>query len=82
MGIADPENLPVQLVQELHGDMLGQWLPFAIADIYAVALAYATNGKQRLTRVDILESWGFDLKAEIERNREHETNKALADWFN
>ena len=79
MGV-DPSQASLNLVKELHGDMLGAWLPVAIADIYSLILAYATNNKQRINRIEILEGWGFDMQNIINAIREQQTESAFAGW--
>ena len=81
MGIQSINDIPAQLVQISHGDMLGGWLPVAIADIYSLILAYATNNKQRINRIDILEGWGFDMQNVTTAIREQQTESAFAGWL-
>lgn len=59
----------------MHGDLLGEWLPLALADLFAVILAV---GGQHRTRREILSGWGFPVP---KTDGQSETDRALAQLF-
>lgn len=81
MGFPDADNIPIQVFRDLHGDMLGAWLPLALADILSIVIAYASGNKQKFSRLDILADWGFDVNNAKEKQRESSTEQTLAGWF-
>lgn len=81
MGIQSINDIPAQLVQALHGDMLGCWLPYALADIYRLMLAYFTHNKHLVDRLDVLDGWGFDSSTEQAEERERVTESSLSKWY-
>lgn len=81
MGIQSIKDIPAQLVQVSHGDMLGCWLPYALADIYCLMLAYFTHGKHSVDRLDVLDGWGFDSSIKQAEERERVTELSLSKWY-
>lgn len=59
----------------MRGDLLGEWLPAALADLLCVILKIGGVSRDR---DEILSSWGFRLPA---RQRAAETDRALAQLF-
>ena len=55
-------DAPVGVVREMGGDMLGEWLPLALADILC-----AWGGGRRS---EILRSWGLAAMADTAENAE------------
>lgn len=67
----DPDEASEQLLDAMRGDLLGEWLPLALAD-----LVCAWTGDSRKS---VLASWGFKrTQADIDA----ETDRTLEQFFN
>lgn len=66
------------LVSALKGDLVGEWLPLALADLYM--LIYSIGGNA-LTRDEVLQSWGFAPMQRPAAQIKAETDRALSQLF-
>lgn len=62
------------LASEMRCDMLGEWLPLALADI--VVVLASTWGKTELTRETLIAGWGLSTKT-LEAANEAETERRI-----
>lgn len=69
------DEAPAALAESLRGDLLGEWLPLALADV--VVLGCAACGVKTSRRAT-LESWGFRVHAP---DAESERDRALRQLF-
>ena len=66
------------LVSALKGDLVGEWPPLALADLYMLIYSIGDNA---LTRDEVLQSWGFAPMQRPAAQIKAETDRALSKLF-
>lgn len=75
LGVENPDALPMAALDWLAGDLLGEWLPLALADL-AVGLVRLGGGKCE-GRAAFLDSWGLQTMAGVMRTAQDADDATL-----